>query len=191
LNGRKVSLGKAAAVAVPTILAILAVIFGLAFLLSGILGLPPILNLPVAFRAMGGAVVVVGLGVAGWTFSHRSPADMMVSTYVTFTKLFTRVPVSEMGSRTEPLVISGPQKYVRSPLYLGVVLMSLGWAIFTGAPYIFVATVLLLVWFCLILIPFEERELRALFGEQWRAYEGRTPMLMPFIKLRKRSIKQS
>jgi protein-S-isoprenylcysteine O-methyltransferase Ste14 len=117
---------------------------------------------------------------------HRGPANVIVSTYVTLSKLFRRVPVAEKTGRTEPLVVDGPQKYVRSPLYLGVVVMVLGWALVTAFPFVFVATMILLLWFGLVLIPLEERELQALFGEQWRRYSEETPMLIPFTRRKRR-----
>jgi len=111
-----------------------------------------------------------------------------VSTYVTFSKSFRRVPLTEQSGRTEPLVVNGPQKHVRNPLYFGVVVMVLGWAILTSYAFIFVATVVILLWFGLVVIPFEERELRALFGEEYRRYSDETPMIIPFTKRKKRQV---
>jgi protein-S-isoprenylcysteine O-methyltransferase Ste14 len=64
--------------------------------------------------------------------------------------------------------------------------MVLGWGFLTGNSFVFVATVVLLIWFGLFLIPFEERELQALFGEEWTNYSEQTPMLIPFTKRRKK-----
>jgi protein-S-isoprenylcysteine O-methyltransferase Ste14 len=183
----KTTVGRAAAIAFPIIVVVICVLFGISFLLSNLLGLPYSLGLPLAVRAVGGVVVVAGLSVIGWVFSYRSPAKVIVSTYITFAKLFGRVPVAEKAGRTEPLVVGGPQKYVRSPLYFGVIVMVLGWAMLGAHSFVFVATVVLLIWFGLILVPFEERELQALFGEEWREYSEQTPMLIPFTKRRKKS----
>jgi protein-S-isoprenylcysteine O-methyltransferase Ste14 len=121
-----------------------------------------------------------------WTFSNRNPAHVIVSTYVTLTKPLKRIPAEERAGRSEPLIVSGPQKYTRNPLYFGVVVMVLGWAILTAISFLFVATVVLLLWFGLILIPFEERELHALFGDEWVRYSRETPMLFPFTKRKQR-----
>ncbi len=176
------SVRRAAAVGGPLIAAIVSVLFGASFLLSTLIGLPFSLGLPVAVRVVGGVIVLAGMGVMVWVFRYRGPADVMVSTYYTFAKLFRSIPVAEKAGRTEPLVVSGPQKYVRSPLYLGVVVMVLGWALLTAYTFVFVATVVLLLWFGVVLIPFEERELQALFGEEWKKYSDETPMLTPFTK---------
>jgi protein-S-isoprenylcysteine O-methyltransferase Ste14 len=166
-------------------------LFVLSFLVSTLLGLPFSLGLPIEVRVIGGALVLAGLAIMGWVFSYRKPAEMMVSTYVTFVKLFTGAPVAERAGRTEPLVVSGPQKYVRNPLYFGIVVMVLGWAVLTGNSFVFIATASLLLWFALVLIPFEEREMQALFGEEWKRYSKMTPMLVPFTKRRKKRVAAS
>jgi protein-S-isoprenylcysteine O-methyltransferase Ste14 len=180
------SVGRAAAVAFPIIVIVVLILFGVSYLISTLFGFPFSLGLPVAVRVVGGFVMLAGLSVMGWVFSYRSPANVIVSTYVTFAKLFRRVPMAEKAGRTEPLVVGGPQKYVRSPLYFGVVVMVLGWAMLTAYTFVFVATVVILLWFGLVLIPFEERELQALFGEEWKRYSDQTPMLIPFTKREKR-----
>ncbi len=175
------SVARAAAVAGPTILLLLGALFALAYLITMALGLPTSLGLPAGVQILGGVLVVVGLVVAGWIFLYRSPAAMIVSTYITFTKLFGRAPVSEPLGRTEPLVVVGPQRYVRHPLYLGVIVMVFGWALFGGYTFVLVGAVAVLLWFWL-LIPFEEKELKALFGDEYTRYMEAVPMLVPFTK---------
>jgi len=166
----------------PTILLLLTVLFGVAYLASTSLGLPQVLGFPLAVRVAGAVLVVAGLGMAGWVFVYRSPASMAVSTYITFMKLFKRIPMAEPHGRTEPLVVEGPQKYVRNPLYFGIIVMTFGWALVESLTYVIVGAVLLLIWFWVILIPFEERELKVLFGEQYDKYAAKVPMLVPFTK---------
>lgn len=193
LGGRSVSdmaeakVGKAVAVAAPTIVLIIVTFFAVSFLVSALLGLPVSLGMPPVVRVVGGAMIVAGLVVAGWVFRYRSPADMVVSTYVTFMKLFKRAPIAEFSGRTEALVVSGPHRYVRHPLYFGVIVMVFGWALVGGYTFVLVAGVAVLLWFWLVLIPFEERELRALFGDQYTRYMDSVPMLVPFTKRRRRS----
>lgn len=127
-------------------------------------------------------MVVAGIGAAAWVFGYRSPADMIVSTYLTFMKLLGRASVSDPSGRKEPLVVVGPQRYVRHPLYLGVIVMTFGWAFAGGVTFVLVGAVGVLLWFRLVLIPFEEKELRALFGEEFVRYAELVPMLVPFTK---------
>ena len=177
--------GRAAAVAVPTIILLLVGLFGISYAVSTLFGLPTSLDIPFAVQAVGGALAIAGFAVAGWTFRYRRPSEMMVSSYITFVKLLGRRPIAERLGRTEPLVFVGLQRYTRNPLYLGVIVMTFGWALAGNYTFVLVAAVILLLWFRVVLIPFEERELSALFGEQYEKYKSKVPMLIPFTKRKK------
>jgi len=179
-------LGRAIVVATSFILLLVLILFAISYLVSALLGLPFSLNLPPVVRIIGGATVVAGLAMVGWVFSYRSPVAMITSTYVTFLKLFRRIPVAGRSGRTEPLVVAGPQKYVRNPLYFGVVVMVFGWALVGGYTFVFAATLAILLWFRFVIIPFEEKELLALFGEQYARYAREVPMLVPFARRKRR-----
>ena len=60
--------------------------------------------------------------------------------------------------------------------------MNTAWALMGEDAFVLIGAVVLLLFFRLVLIPFEERELRALFGEQYRKYSDEVPMLIPFTK---------
>jgi protein-S-isoprenylcysteine O-methyltransferase Ste14 len=184
-HGDMKSLAKAVVVASTVICVIVSVLFWLSSLITSLLGLPPNLNLQPALRMVGWAIFVTGI-VALWLFRYRSPTTMIVSTYFTFVKMLTRTPVSRLGGRTEPLIVDGPQKYVRHPLYLAAVTMFFGWALFTNSTSSLIGVAFMLLWFTLVQIPFEEREMRALFGDQYVRYSNEVPMLIPFSKRRRK-----
>ena len=179
-------LGRVFAIAGSAILILLFALYGISYLTCVLFGLPFSLGLPLVVRLIGGVLVAVGLAVATSVFAYRSPSDVAVSTYLTLTKLAGRAPLAEPSGRTEPLVIDGPQKYVRNPLYSAVEVMLFGWAFVADSTSVLVFAVALLLWYALVLIPFEERELRALFGEQFERYAEEVPMLAPFTKRKKR-----
>lgn len=183
----EVKAGKAVAIGAPVIAFIITILFAASYLISSLLGLPLSLGLPIPARAVGAAVLLAGLAVIVWLFRYRGPSSVIVSTYVTLRKLFKRVPLDQRSGRTEPLVVEGPQRYTRNPLYFGVVVMVLGWALLTGYTFLFVATLVVFMWFRLFLIPFEEKELHALFGDQYRTYADETPTMIPFTKRRRRT----
>ena len=183
----EVKLSRAAGVAGPTIILLLISLFGISYIISTLLGFPVSLNLQFVLRVAGSVLVLMGLTIAGWTFKYRSPSDMLVSSYVTFTKLFRGKRIAERLGRKEPLVIVGLQRYVRNPLYLAVIIITFGWALVGGYTFVLLATVILLLWFRVVLIPFEEKELLALFGEQYAEYKDEVPMLVPFTKRKKRA----
>ena len=171
-----------AVAALSAVVFLLSALFYAGYVASVLSGLPRSLGLGLVGRSVGAVLVAAGVAVACWVFRYRSPTAMAASTYVTFTKLFGLVPMVELSGRVEPLVVVGPQKYTRNPLYLGVILATFGWALVGEDTSVLVGAVLLLLLFRLVLIPFEETELRTLFGEQYRKYSDEVPMLIPFTR---------
>jgi protein-S-isoprenylcysteine O-methyltransferase Ste14 len=165
-------------------------LFSLGSIASSIIRLPSTIDLNPAFRALGGALVVAGLALSLWLFRYRNPLNMIVSTYFTLVKLFTRAPASEVMGRTEPFVVGGPLKYTRNPLYLAAATIFLGWGLIMGVTSLLVGTLFVLAWFRFVQIPFEEKELHAIFGEQFSRYAAEVPMLVPFTNRRGRVAKQ-
>jgi len=162
-----------------------AVIIGLLTVLSllghaaaGAAGLPPRLGVPVAVRAMGAIALLAGLGLLAWTCRHRSVRDIIVSTFITFRKVAGGRAPAEPAGRTEPLVISGPQRLVRHPLYSAGLLLVLGWWLVLDYTLLLFTAGLLFLWFRFVVIPIEERELRVLFAN-YDDYASRTPRLVP------------
>jgi protein-S-isoprenylcysteine O-methyltransferase Ste14 len=91
-------------------------------------------------------------------------------------------PLQKLSGRTEPLVVQGTYRYVRHPLYLGVVLLVLGWWLLLDYSFLLVSAIFLLLWFNFVVANFEEKELRAIFGEQYEQYSKEVPKMIPFTK---------
>jgi protein-S-isoprenylcysteine O-methyltransferase Ste14 len=162
----------------------LAIVFLLSvgYVVAALFGLPSSLGLPLWLRMVGALLIAVGLGVMGLTVRLRGFSEVVVSTYITLWKFATKTPLEARAGREEPLVIAGPYKYVRSPLYFGAVVMVLGWGLLTTFTFLFVATAVVFLWFRAVLIPYEEKELRALFGLQFEQYQKEIPTIIPFTK---------
>ena len=73
------------------------------------------------------------------------------------------------------LVVQDLYRFNRNPMYVGVVLLTLGWALCTGNPWNYAYTVLVLVIFHLRVVLYEEREMERLFGREWEAYRRNVP----------------
>jgi Phospholipid methyltransferase len=176
---------RAVAGAVMVIVVIIFGLFTLGWAVTRFLGLPAALGLPLVVRAVGVVMMGAGAGLALWLLKYRDPLTMITSTYFTFLKMFGRRPLAALGGRTEPLVIQGPQRYVRNPLYLGATTIFFGWGVLWGSTASLVGSALVLAWFAAVQIPFEERELSAMFGDQFIRYAADVPMMIPFTKRRK------
>jgi protein-S-isoprenylcysteine O-methyltransferase Ste14 len=74
---------------------------------------------------------------------------------------------------TTALVFTGPYRFTRNPMYLGLALLQVGLAMVTNAlwPLLTLAPVVVAV--RRLVIDREERYLEAKFGEEYRAYKAR------------------
>jgi hypothetical protein len=67
---------------------------------------------------------------------------------------------------------------VRHPIYLGHLLMLLGWSLGSGLAVLYALTAFAIVTGALM-IRWEERELERRFGQQYREYKRRVPAIVP------------
>jgi len=161
---------------------VMIVFFALGYLVTIVLGMPFSLGFELHIRLLGLLVLACVFIFFGWFFKYRKPVDVLISTYVTFSKMKRGAPLQNLSDRTEPLVIQGPYKYVRHPLYLGVVLLVLGWWLLLDYSFLLISVIILLLWFNFVVTNFEEKELRAIFGEQYEQYSKEVPKMIPFTK---------
>jgi protein-S-isoprenylcysteine O-methyltransferase len=79
------------------------------------------------------------------------------------------------------LVTGGPYRYVRNPIYTGMLGMLLATGVAWSRPLTLVLGTLVFCAGTVVRIRAEERLLRTAFGETWEAWAGRTPALLPGI----------
>jgi protein-S-isoprenylcysteine O-methyltransferase Ste14 len=104
--------------------------------------------------------VAIGLGLYVWCLVNH----------------FVEYPSSvRLGFSPPQLVIAGPYRFSRNPMYLSALVAWFGWTIFYGSPAVFVALVILWSLFVLRVIPLEERQLKDLFGEAYLDYMRSVP----------------
>jgi len=89
-------------------------------------------------------------------------------------------PLPKPQTGGDSLQQGGLLQYVRHPLYLGIVLALIGLLFFrpTAASLV---SLLAAVLYIRIGIHFEERKLIRTFGDRYRTYRQRVPMLVPFL----------
>jgi protein-S-isoprenylcysteine O-methyltransferase Ste14 len=68
-------------------------------------------------------------------------------------------------------ILSGPFKFTRNPMYLGMLSILLGVAVFLGSLITFIFPVLFIVLMNLLFIPVEEKNLQKKFGKKYIDYK--------------------
>ena len=105
----------------------------------------------------GGIVLALGLALAFWGRHHMERAGTNVN---------PREP-------TTALVVSGPFRFSRNPLYVALTLMYAGLAVVANAFWVLVLLVPVLLLLHSGVVRREERYLEAKFGEAYRQYRAR------------------
>jgi protein-S-isoprenylcysteine O-methyltransferase Ste14 len=81
--------------------------------------------------------------------------------------------VNPTSPTNRKLVTIGPYGFTRNPMYLGLVMATLGIAVWVGAWPMFLAPVAVFVTANWIHIPYEEAKMRRQFGAAYDGYVGR------------------
>ena len=154
----------------------------LGLIITVFFGLPSSFNFSLPTRLFGVLLIGSTLGFLNWLFVFRKPNDVIVSTYLTCVKAIKRIDLEKLSGRTEGLILLGPYRYVRHPLYFSVCLLLLGCWVLLDYTFMFIGVLILFIWFKFVVIPFEEKELVAIFGEQYEIYMKEVPSIIPFSK---------
>lgn len=118
----------------------------------------------------------------------REPALWTGGLFIVLGVTLAVVSVIVLGRNLSPLphpktgaslVKSGPYRLVRHPIYTGLILAAVGWALFTNTLLTFGYALALVALFD-VKSRREERQLQKQFSE-YAAYQGRTKRLIPFI----------
>jgi len=135
-----------------------AVLVGL--LMWGAAKLTPKTSVPPAIRA-GGAAFLAAAGLA-----------IGLSGVAVFRRAGTTVDPMKPGSASS-LVRSGIYRLTRNPMYVGLLLVLLGWAVVLTSPAALVVASSFVLYMNRFQIVPEERALRSRFGAEFEAYRAR------------------
>lgn len=139
-------------VRIPTPIWLFALVI-VALLVGSWLRLPSVLQ----NRPAGIVLIAAGFAVSAWarlTF-QRSGAEIL--------------PWSESHSS---LVVSGPFRFSRNPMYLGICVIGVGAALVAGTWAMWLVPVLLFVLDNFVIVPFEERSMERAYGDTYRSYKA-------------------
>lgn len=124
--------------------------------LSWLLGWPALLGFPLPL--LGIVLVALAFGPPVWAF-------------VLFRREDTEIQPTSPTNRK--LVTSGPYQFTRNPMYLGLVILALGIAIWVGAWPMFIAPVAVFATANWVHIPFEEAKMQRQFQAEYDDYVAR------------------
>jgi protein-S-isoprenylcysteine O-methyltransferase Ste14 len=133
------------------------------FLIAGVLGRGSLTTHNLILAVLGTVLFACGIGLAVWARLHLGSNWGM--------------PTSQ---RVEPeLVTSGPYRFVRHPIYTGLLTAMLGTALVDSLTGLIVVAVLVAYFYYCGTV--EERNLTATFPEAYPQYRSTTKMLIPFL----------
>src|ERR1700683_5478021 len=115
--------------------------------------------------------------------AHPSWRSMMLGALVIIPGLLIRALASGHVRKNEALATSGPYAYTRNPLYLGSLLMGLGFCVAARNWSVGVALIVMFLAIYLPVIRDEEAFLRRTFPE-FEQYARRGPRLLPRLEAR-------
>jgi len=127
------------------------------------------------------------LGVAYLIFSQSTPRLLGAGAAIALLGLSVRAWAAGHLDKNRNLAVTGPYAYTRNPLYLGSLLMGLGFTVAGGSLALGIAFVAL---FALVYWPVMRREeghLRRRFGETYDRYADVVPLLLPTRFARRRT----
>jgi protein-S-isoprenylcysteine O-methyltransferase Ste14 len=109
------------------------------------------------YRLLGAVALIAGFGImmAAWVLFQRQ-----------------RTAICPTCAATT-LVMTGPYRWTRNPMYLGMVLLLCGAGFFLGTVIAFLAPLAFYIIVNEFFIPYEERSLELIFGDGYRAYQAR------------------
>lgn len=107
--------------------------------------------------AIGSVVVCVGVLIRAWASGHIRKA--------------------------KSLAVSGPYGYTRNPLYLGSLILGLGFTVAAGVWWLAILFCILFLGIYLPVMRVEIGDMRRIFGEEFDEYERNVPLLIPRFTL--------
>lgn len=113
--------------------------------------------IPPPYSYLGAIVMLLGLGLMLWAAR-------------VFRKAGTGFQLERGGS---VLVTTGPFRFSRNPMYLGILIWLIGFAVLLGSLIVFVVPLIVFLLAQFLLIPIEEKRMEQIFGEEYSGYRRR------------------
>lgn len=143
--------------------------------------------------APGTVVGLVPWAITGWSVDHSWPVTVrLVGAFLVLVGLVPLVLAFARFARaggtpapvapTEHLVVSGPNRWVRNPMYVGVVTMIAGQALLLGRASLLVYALVVWATTAAFVRWYEEPTLAAAHGAEYAAYRAAVPAWLPRLR---------
>ena len=83
---------------------------------------------------------------------------------------------------TQRLIITGPYRFCRNPMILGVFIAYVGLAFWIASPSGIILSLIFITVASAYIKLVEEKELEVRFGSEYVAYKNRVPFIIPHIR---------
>ena len=152
-----------------------------------------LLGIPLAHAAIPWAISLLGPrlgwmeGRPGiWNLLGLIPVGVGAASLVWIMLLhFGRTPESvELEWTPKYLLMRGPYRFTRNPMYVAELALWLGWALYFGSVAVLVAFAVLWLLMSYVAVPREERALEARFGAAYLEYKNTVPRWLEKILAR-------
>jgi protein-S-isoprenylcysteine O-methyltransferase Ste14 len=113
-------------------------------------------------------------------FAKPNPPGIVIGLILIIMGESTRIWATGHLQKNESLTVTGPYAYVKNPLYIGSILITVGFCILVDNIYLLAAATLM---FCFHYIPYKKKvegdRLKKIFGRRFEDYDREVPDYLP------------
>ena len=113
-------------------------------------------------------------------------ALIYAGTVIAILGALVRLWASGHVKKNKELATDGPYAYVRHPLYVGNILLLVGFAMASSLWWSFILMIALLMFYYPPTIAYEDNKLHNFFGESWKQWSETTHALIPSLPAKKK-----
>lgn len=114
-------------------------------------------------------------------FARPTWLSILIGTLIALVGVGIRAWASGHIRKAKTLAVSGPYAHTRNPLYVGSMILGLGFTISSGVWWIAAAFVILFLGIYLPVMRVEIDDMRRIFGPDFDEYEKNVPLFVPRI----------
>lgn len=112
-------------------------------------------------------------------FAKPSVVTLVAGSAVALAGVLIRAWASGHIRKAKKLAVSGPYAYTRNPLYVGSLVIGLGFTVASGVWWLGVLFAVLFLGIYLPVMRVEIGDMRRIFGEEFDEYERNVPLFVP------------